>query len=272
MPFSNKTEISIYYEVHGKQGTPLLLVHGLGASKLKWPSGFIQQLAVNHQVIIFDNRGTGQSDKPQTSYTFEQFVGDALGVLDDAGFGKAYVMGVSMGGAVAQHLALQQPERVYGLILLGASFGGMDHSKAVRPKPETLEILAQASSGDEAQDTRNLWPIMYSTNFLKEQESALEEGLAKYFSYNYPATPGYARQLQFQMMSTHDTYDKLGDISCPTLVMTGEEDLIVPSRNAQIMAKCIPNAQIIKYSDTGHLAYVQKPEQVAKDIADFIQS
>ena len=270
MPFSNRTDISIYYEIHGQKRPPLLLIHGLGANKLKWPPDFIQQLSNSHQVIIFDNRGTGQSDKPKTTYTLEQFVNDAIGILDETGFEKAYVMGVSMGGAIAQHLALKHPERVKGMILLGAGFGGMGHPQATKPTAETLAILTKPLTGDEAQDSRNLWPILYSPHFLASNETAIEKGLVDYLSHNYPATPRYARELQLQMLGEHDTYQKLSDIRCPTLVLTGEDDVVVPAENARLMARRLANAQLLEYSNTGHLAYAEKPSQVAQDISQFI--
>ncbi len=147
MPISKESNISIYYEVHGEQGSPFLMINGLGANKAGWSPTFLQLLSAQHRVIIFDNRGTGQSDKPHTAYTMAQFAADAVGVLDTLQIDQAHVFGISLGGAMAQHVALNHSTRVRSLILLGAASVWVGHPKFVAPSQDVLSALARPSLG-----------------------------------------------------------------------------------------------------------------------------
>ena len=123
------------------EGTPLLLIQGLGYGRWGWDP-IIPGLAARHRVVTFDNRGIGESDKPQGPYTAAQMAGDALHVLDEAGIGRAHVFGASLGGMIAQELAVTAPDRVDKLVLGCTTPGGPD---AV-PMPEvTLRLFAEAA-------------------------------------------------------------------------------------------------------------------------------
>ena len=124
MPFVQVNDLKIYYEEYGA-GTPLLLVMGLGATVLGWSLPQVKRLATKHRVILFDNRGAGQTDKPRGPYTMPQLAADAVGLLDALSIGRAHVFGVSMGGMIVQHIALDYPQRVRSLILGCTGAGGL---------------------------------------------------------------------------------------------------------------------------------------------------
>ena len=115
MPFARVSDITMYYEVHGDSGSAVVLIHGYGCSKVGWPLSHVARMAAGHRVVIFDNRGVGQTDKPTTPYSMAQFAGDVVGLMDALNVQAAHLFGMSMGGMIAQHVALGYPERVLGL-------------------------------------------------------------------------------------------------------------------------------------------------------------
>jgi len=270
MPYVKLSEISIYFEVHGNNGSPLLMINGLGCSKTCWSSELIRFLNTQHRVIIFDNRGTGQSDKPKTPFTMSDFASDAMSILDDLRIDRAHVFGVSMGGMIAQHVALNYPARVQSLVLASTT-SVWDHPKFVAPTQEVLMQFAKPASGNPAQDMRDGWWISYPPAFIESHRNWLEQELQKSLALVYPETPDYARELQMgAVLSSHNTYDKLSQITCPTLVQTGTEDVLIPPENSRILAKLIPNARLIEYPGYGHDMLGPCEERAAQDILDFV--
>ena len=270
MPYANANNISIYYEVHGDNGSPLLMIHGLGASKAGWPPPFIDLLSKHHRMIIFDNRGVGQSDKPISSYTMADFASDAVTVLDDLNIARAHVFGVSLGGAIAQHLALNHSTRVLSLILACTTSVWTSSPHFVAPSQDVLTQLTRPSSGDRARDTRENWNIFHPPAFIASNRYWLEKRLAESLSITYPETSDHARRLQFEANSTHDVYGRLPQIVCPTLVQTGAEDVLVPPENSRILADRIPNTQLKEYSGYGHGFFDANAENVVQDMLAFI--
>ena len=137
MPKVKVGDINIYYEIHG-EGEPLVLIMGYGGNSGQWFRQ-IPGLTKEYRVIVFDNRGTGRSDKPDISYTMETMAGDVAGLLDAIDIPAAHVYGVSMGGMIAQHVALNYPEKVKGLVLGCTTCGGEQHS--VVPDAEVMTLL-----------------------------------------------------------------------------------------------------------------------------------
>jgi len=270
MTYAKLDEISICFEVHGKNGSPLLMIHGLGCSIADWSPELIRLLSTQHVVVIFDNRGVGRSDKPNIPFTMSDFASDARGVLDHLQIDRTHVFGCSMGGMIAQHLALNYPARVQSLILACTS-SVWGHSKFVSPQQEVLTQLAKPASGDRAQDVRDGWQIMHTPSFIESHRGWLEQELQKSLALEYPETPNYARELQIgAVVSSHNTYDKLSQIICPTLVQTGTEDVLIPPENSGILADLIPNARLIEYPGYGHGFLGPCEEKVAQDILGFV--
>jgi len=267
MPFAQIKDITMYYEVRGDTGTPLLLVMGLGASHLSWEPEAVARFAARHRVILFDNRGVGQTDIPTTPpYTMPQFAADAVGLLDALGIDRAHVFGVSMGGMIAQHIALDFPERVRGLAL-GCTTPGGRHVE--RSAPDVLEILVKPPSGDRAADLRGNWRMWHTPEVIQTRREALEEALARELAY--PEQPRFAFELQMgAIVKTHHTFDRLPGISAPTLVQVGLEDRLIPPGNSHMLAEQIPNARLIEYPAASHSYLFDSDFKAADDILDFL--
>ncbi len=270
MPYAKPNETSIYFEVHGDTGSPLLMILGLGANIANWSPGLIRRLSTQHAMILFDNRGAGRSDKPTTPFTMADFASDAVGVLDHLRIERAHVFGVSMGGMIAQHMALNHSTRVQSLILTSTT-SVWDHPEFIPPTQEVLSHLTKPASGDQAQDIRDGWWVSYPPAFIESRRDWLEAELQKSLALDYPETPAYAKGLQMgAVLGSHNTYDKLAQIKCPTLVQVGTEDILIPAENSRILAQRIPHARLIEYPDYGHDFLGPCEEQATRDILDFI--
>lgn len=270
MPQANSNNISIYYEVHGDHGSPLIMINGYGGNIAGWLPEQIQMLSEHHQVILFDNRGAGQSDKPTTPYSMAQFAADTVAVLDALHLDRGHVFGLSMGGMIAQHVALNYPTRVLGLILDVTAVAWMGHPKFVAPSQEVFAQLTKPPSGDRAKDTREGWELFYTPAFIESNQELLEHNLQRQLTL--PQTPAFSLKLQNEaMLKTHDTYEQLPQIACPTLIQTGTEDLVIPAVNSQMMASLIPNARLIEYPGCGHLLMKACGTEVLQDILDFLE-
>jgi 3-oxoadipate enol-lactonase len=270
IPYVKLYEISIYFEVHGNNGSPLLMINGLGCSIATWSPELLRLLSTQHRVVIFDNRGVGQSDKPTTPFKMADFASDAVGILDDLQMDRAHVFGVSMGGMIAQHVAVNYPTRVQSLILTSTS-SVWDHPKFVPPTQEVLMQFAKPALVDPVQDMRDGWWISYPPAYIESHRDWLEQGLQKSLASVYPETPNYARELQMgAVLSSHNTYDKLSQIICPTLVQTGTEDILIPPENSRMLAERIPNARWIEYPGYGHDMLGPCEEKATQDILGFV--
>lgn len=269
MPFAQVNDISMYYEVHGDSGSPMVLIHGYSCSKADWPVSHVQRLATRHRVVIFDNRGVGQTDKPTTPYSMSQFAGDVVGLMDAVGIQAAHIFGVSMGGMIAQHVALRYPERVLGLVLGCTAPGEPGALFPVNPSREVVEVLMKPPSGDRAQDSRDAWPIIYTRPYIEDNRALLESRLVAVLAY--PEAPQYALTLQTEaMFNTHDSLHRLGEIHQPTLIQVGLEDVLVPPGNSRILAEQIPNARLIEYPAAAHGYFEEVGFTAIDDILAFL--
>jgi 3-oxoadipate enol-lactonase len=241
------------------EGPPLLLIQGLGYGRWGWEP--IQPgLATRHQVVAFDNRGIGESDKPPGPYTAAQMAGDALGVLDEAGIDRAHVLGASLGGMIAQELAAAAPDRVDKLILCCTTAGG----PAALPMPEaTVQLFAEAPS---------LAPEVALRRFIENALGAdpppqLVDELFARRTANPPDPAGWQAQaaagLGFQGVE--------GEIAAPTLVLGGTADNVVDHRNADVLAARIPGARVELLAGAGHLFFWERPGESVRIINEFLQ-
>lgn len=270
MPFIQINDISMYYEIHGEDGSPLMLIQGFGASKIDWFPPYVEKMAAKHRVVIFDNRGVGQTDKPTNPYAMPQFAADTVGLLDALAIEKTHVFGVSMGGMIAQHVALEYPERVLGLVLGCTAAGGPGNPNLISPSDEVFAVLTKPPSGDRAQDSRDLWPILYTPTYIEANRGLLENRLQVKLAY--PETPPYALELQMGAITqTHDTFARLGEIRSPTLVQTGLDDVLIPPQNSRILAERIPNVRLIEYFEAAHCYFDEMGLTAINDVLAFLE-
>jgi len=264
MPTAKVDDISVYYETLG-EGEALLLIMGYGSYSGHW-FRLIPSLSNDYRVVAFDNRGTGQSDKPDIPYTIEMMAGDATGLLEAIGIDAAHVFGVSMGGMIAQEFALRYPGKVISLILGCTTPGGPN---AVPPTAESLAFLFDPERGKlpvEAR-ARETIPWLWGQEFIRNNPDVVEQYVA--VTAEYP-TPLHSFQSQGQAIMRHDTYDRLPQIEAPTLVIAGSADRLIQVENSRFLASQIPGAELVILENAGHGFITDAQEETSKAILDFL--
>ena len=254
--------VRIAWERRGS-GPPLVLVHGLGYARWGWEP-VVDGLAERFSVVLFDNRGIGESDAPRSPYTVAEMAADTLGVLDEAGLEQTHVLGTSLGGMVAQELTLTAPERVERLVLACTTPGG----PAAYPMPEaTVQLMVEAPSLEPATALRRFVENALARATVVERPELVERILAHRLAA--PQNPA-AWQGQAAAGAAFDVDGRLGAIACPTLVLHGTADTVVDVRNAQLLGERIPHARVELLPDTGHLFFWEQPERFVASVTAFL--
>jgi len=267
MPKAEVNDVEIYYETRG-EGSPLTLINGWGGSMDSWSPRMLDKLATQHLVITMDNRGTGRSGKPDTPYTMDMMAADTAGLLDSIGVDKSHVMGFSMGGMVAQAVAIDYPEKVSSLVLCGASAGGAHRvSPDVHVQTELALIAHPLPEMTERDRTVKLLYLLYPRCYV----DANLEALILDETYTDHPTPDYALHRQSQAVAGFDSYDRLPHLSMPVLVMTGEDDVLVPPGNGEILVERIPSAELVKIRGAGHGFLKQRTDEAVPIILEFLK-
>ena len=263
MPFTKANRINLYYEFHG-EGEPLILIGGLAADHLGWES-VLPELSKSFRVIIFDNRGAGQSDITAAPYTTKLLADDVVALLDNLNVARAHVLGHSMGGAIAQQMGLHYPDKIHRLII-ASSFArrtpvtalAINITQKLMEHKMPLSLIAEY----------NL-PWLYSNHFLSDEKKQAA-AIARMIDKPYPITSqGY--QNQAHACLGHNTDGALNQIKTPTLVLAGEEDILVLPEVSKQMAVAMPNAIFKTIARTAHLAQVEKPREFTQVIRDFLR-
>ena len=265
MPVAKVGDINIYYEIHGK-GEPLVLIYGYAGHSGLWFRQ-IPVLSKKYQVIVFDNRGAGRSEKPDAPYTVAMMARDVAGLLDVIGIDAAHIFGISMGGMIAQHFALSYPERVISLILGCTNCGGV-HS--IQPEPESLAALFDYEHFKKItteEVVRQAMPFCYSQKFIEENPDIVDKRVVKQLEY---PTPRHGAARQAEAVISHDTYELLPKIKSPTLVIAGDSDRLIPAENSRILASRIPEAELVVIKGAGHEFFIEDAEEANKTILDFL--
>ena len=242
----------LYWESTGK-GDPVLLIMGLGLSGGAWWRT-VPVLSRRLRVITFDNRGVGRSRAFSYAYTTEAMADDAVAVLDDLRLERVHVYGISLGGMVAQQLALRHPERVRSLVLGATNAGG---PRAVRPDEEVVTFFRRRLRMRAEEAARESVPFNYGPRCRSEHFDRIEEDIAQRLAH-----PFAERAYRAQMFAAglHNCYGRLPRIDVPTLVVHGRHDRMVPVANAHLIAERIPGARLRILEESGHLYPTEEPE------------
>jgi 3-oxoadipate enol-lactonase len=265
MPRIKANDIELYHEIQGS-GDPLLLIMGFGASSAAWRPELVESLARSFQVITFDNRGTGQSDQPDEPYSLAMMADDAAGLLDALGIASAHVFGVSMGGMIAQEFALRHPGKVRGLVL------GCTHCGAPVSIPagqETVSLLMIPEGMDPREAAERTWPAVHTPEFIASNRDLLLEGMER--ALQHP-TPLYARNRQMQAIQAWNSHERLSQLTAPTLVLTGDRDVLIPSQNSNILHERIAGSRLHIIPDAAHSFTSSHPEEAARAVTEFLNS
>jgi pimeloyl-ACP methyl ester carboxylesterase len=265
MPKATANGIEIYYETHG-QGQPLVLISGIGYSSWQWHR-MVPLLAGNFQVITFDNRGVGQTDKPEGPYTAHMLAADTVGLLDALGIEKAIVMGHSMGGFIAQALALEFPHKVEKLVLCSTNFGGPHH---IPVTPEAMKVLTDVSSDPVTRFKNGLY-ISTAPGWAEKNPQMIQEWV-EWRAANPIEPAPYQAQLAIGLGLLQEEAafeNQLHRIKIPTLILFGEYDMVVPPANASLLSEKIANSKVVILPNAGHFFPIEVPGAASQAVIEF---
>jgi pimeloyl-ACP methyl ester carboxylesterase len=265
MPKIKTNNIELYYEIHGA-GQPLVLISGLGYPLWQWHK-MVPFLVEHFQVITFDNRGVGQSDKLTGPYTAQMLAADTAGLLDALGIEKAIIAGHSMGGFIAQAMALDFPQKVAKLILCSTNFGGPHH---VPVTPEAMKVLTDVTS-DALTRFKNGLAVSTAPDWSEKNPEMIEEWVKWRVANPIDPAPYQAQMaIGFGLMPEAAAFEnKLSRLNVPTLILFGAHDKVVPPENASLLAEKISGSKIVILPNAGHFFPIEVAEAASRTITDF---
>jgi pimeloyl-ACP methyl ester carboxylesterase len=257
MPLARANGIELSYERTGS-GEPLLMIMGMSGTALHWGEPFLEELRGDFETITYDHRGVGASTRLQGTTTIAEMAADAAGLIEALELDSAHVLGISMGGMVAQELALAHPEMVRTLTLGCTYCGGPDADLAV---PEVIDALRTAMrSGDRERAVRASWELNVSANMVDDEDAyARFREIVDRYAVAVPVV-----MAQLQACEEHDASARLSTLDLPTLVIHGTEDRMLPVANGRLIASLIPDAQLEILDGVGHLFFWERPERSAE--------
>jgi pimeloyl-ACP methyl ester carboxylesterase len=264
MPFATSADgARIHYVVDGDAAAePLLLVAGQGSGHVMWDP-VVEDFAAAHRVVRWDHRGTGESDKPEAPpYSIPMFATDALAVLDDLGIARAHVYGVSMGGRIAQRLAISWPDRV-GAVVLGCTTPGNVHGV---PRPPDVDArMANRPTGVE-ESVRFMASIMVSDAWAEAHPAYLDALRARAAQ----PIPRHAQQLHYAASEAHEAWAELPSVRAPVLVIHGTADEVNVTANGPLLAGRIPGASLHLVEGGRHGYFVEFQEEASRVVLEFL--
>jgi 3-oxoadipate enol-lactonase len=250
----------LYWESTG-DGPPVLLIHGLGLSGGAWWRT-VGALAPEMRVITFDHRGIGRSESLMPAYTTEAMADDAVAILDDIGVRQAHVYGISLGGMIAQQLALRHPGRVRSLVLGATQPGGR---RAVRADDEVMSFFRRRAGMREEEAAWASVPYNYGARAREEQVDRIADDIEHRLASPFDEQ---AYRAQLFAAALHNCYGRLARIKTPTFVVHGEHDRVIPVANAHLLADRIPNCRLRILDQAGHLYPTEEPD-VDREVGAF---
>jgi 3-oxoadipate enol-lactonase len=254
--------IELAYELRGA-GAPIVMIHGAQGDQTMF-AGLASAFAERYQVLTFDQRGSGLSDKPDMPYTIAMLADDTAALMDHLGIATAHIVGVSMGGTIAQEFALRHPRKVRSLVLgcttAGGShavrLGGSALASAYSPQPMTAEERGKA-----------LAEAAFTKGYLAKHPEIIASMIEARRQRPIDST---AFTHRMKAVVDHDAYDRLPQIQAPTLVITGKDDALIASDNSRIIAERIKGAKLVVLEPAGHCFWMEQPEQSRDAISGFI--
>jgi len=263
---ANKTkvgDIDIGYKKIGV-GPPILLITGFSASMNNWPPTLISNLSKHHTVYIFDNRGIGDTTLGYKNFTIDQFTQDTLGLMNALNISKADIIGFSMGGFIAQDIALTNPLKINKLVMYATVCGGPEST----PLHENLTKIT-LNSKNATEFYRGLVPLIFPKELIRNNQSVID-----YIAEKFPVNTSMdIIRNQFSALYSWNykgVCDQIKNINSPTLIMVGTKDILNPPSNSLMMAEKIPDSWLIRIQGGGHAVMPQNVSKIATVIDAFL--
>lgn len=258
---------SIYFEEYGN-GEPLVLIAGLGASCNMWWKQ-IEPLSDKFRVVIFDNRGSGNSSRVKEAFGIKEMAMDLASLIRSLEIAPCHLLGISMGGFIALTLAKTNPELINKLILMSTSAGGANH---VPPKPELMDQITQPGQMDRETYYRTIYPQLAAPGYMQNHPEDLDRIVKNFLGKPIsPETYLYQLNAVNEFTSAENTDAHPEHLNIKTLVLHGDSDDLVPLANGKHLAHQIKGAKLISYKHVGHLVHIEAADQINQDIIEFLQ-
>jgi pimeloyl-ACP methyl ester carboxylesterase len=261
MPTVSTPSAELHYERSGS-GEPLLLIQGMSGTHVSWGEPFLEPLRESFDLVAFDNRGIGLSAPIDGPFTIAEMAEDTAALMGELELESAHVVGISMGGMIAQQLALAHPERLRSLTL-GCTYCGGPGSQLM-PEENARKLMEGMASGDREKAIRASYEVNLSPAFRTDE--------GRYAAFHEMATsvPAAKRtiELQVQAIFGHDTSGRLGEIAAPTLIVHGTDDGVLPYPNGELIASLMPSAHFEPLEDIGHMFWWEQPDRSAELIRE----
>ena len=265
MPTTQVGSHTMAYDDYGA-GHPVLFLSGLGSTRLGWWKQ-IEPFSRKFRVINMDNRDAGDSAPGTGPYTIADMSEDTAGVIKNLNLGRTHIVGISMGGMIAQELAIRHPELVDKLVLVATTAGG---PTSVNAKPEVAALLTRNEGEDIETRVRRTFTVIAGAGYMakhpEDLEHIVENSLAKPMSLE-----SYQRQLGACMVHfSQGAADRLTQITSPTLVAHGDYDPLIPYPNGEYLAEHIKDARLSAYRGVGHLVMIESPGRFNREVIEFL--
>jgi 3-oxoadipate enol-lactonase len=256
------------YSVEGSGAEAVLLVMGLGARAADWGTRFPAALAARYRVVRFDHRGVGRSPRAAVGYSLSDLADDAVAVLDAVGAARAHVIGISMGGMIAQLLALDHSARVARLVLVSTHHGG-SHIESAHPDALRLFDPAALLAGRRAPEAamRHAIGVITAPGFVERSPEVVAELVDN--ARREPTHPAVFLA-QFQAIVASDRSERVRAITVPTLVVHGTDDKLIRPSNGRSLAEKIPGARLVMLDGCGHMPMHEQPDALAARVLEFL--
>ena len=262
MPIAKVNGIDLYYEIHGS-GHPLVLIRGLGSNADHWYEQ-VPAFSAHYQTVVFDNRGIGRSEKPDGPFTISMMADDTVGLMDALQIAKAHVLGVSLGGLIAQQIALDHADRVDGLILCCTGCGG---AHTVRQPGFENRAAPEALYGRSREAAEQAQLNLFAAETIQSHPEVVQKYLET--SRKHPPDADVLMR-QRQAVEAFDSYEELPRIKAATLILTGAEDALVPPENSRILAQRISGSRLEIVPGGGHQVLIEQSEAVNRIVLEFL--
>ncbi len=262
MPYAEANGLRLYYELRG-QGSPLTLIEGIGYASWMWFRQ-LPPLSARHRVLVYDNRDVGQSERVEVPYTVRDMAEDLAALLDVLGIDRTHLLGISMGGFIAQEFALAHPERVDRLVLACTAFGGPE----MVPIPEeTRRLMAPDPSLQPEERIRKAMAPAFAPGYAEAHPEVVDEIVRMRLAALQPPEAWLRQALA---VASFDSSTRLGELSVPTLILHGDQDRVVPVENGHLLAQRIPGSRLLLLPGGGHLVFIEQAERFNQMVLAFL--